>query len=150
MDLMRIAARVAVGPDAPEGEPAVMASWFEGGSYSPEDIVGGLPSHQGPVWAALYGFGWVITTQEPATLPPETPADGAGIADTWGEMQEHEDFGPGVAALRPYPSVAAFAADDDTVRFMCSYDDAEREGIAAALAEAGFDEAAAKAMTVDF
>lgn len=145
MDLVRIASRVA------SDDPPVMSTWFEGGSYVPEDIVGGLPAPDaGPVWASLYGFGWVVSFQDPATLTPETPVDGSGIVETWGEMLEHEDFAEGAKNLRQYPNAAAFAADDNTLRFMCSYDEAEREGMAAELEAGGYADAAARCLTVSF
>lgn len=162
MDLLRIAVRVAATPsavpedgggdmgEAKQGVPMKSdVSWYEGGSYSPEDIVGGLPQFDGPVWAGFHSFGWIIVDRDPATIADDEVLQG-DEERTWGEVKAHEDLKGGLEDMKPYPSMAAFAADDQTIRWMCSYDDAERDGIQEALLEHGWTEAAARVPDVEF
>lgn len=127
-------------------------AWLEGGGYGPEDIVGALDtSIQGPVWAGWHGFGWVIVDRDPATIGDGEEVDDCGVgATTWGSLKEHEDLKEALSDMKQYPSIAAFAADDQTIRWMCSYDDAERDGIQEELEREGLSEAAAKVQDVQF
>jgi hypothetical protein len=146
MSLERIAARVAAGP------VKVDVSIFEGGGYTPEDIVGSLPSSFSPLWAALTGFGWVYVNQNPATLSTDTPVEGAPFDEkTWGELLENSYVSdPDPPQFKQWASAADFAADEDVLRFICSYDESEREPMRAALEEFGFPEAAVKLPSVKF
>jgi len=130
-------------------------TWLEGGGYSADDMVGQLQQAQsitGPVWAGWHGFGLILVDRDPATIPDDavlSDDSGAG-ARTWGEAKADEDISPGIEAMREYPSVGAFAADDESIRMLCGYEDDEREPVREALEEAGFQEAADRVDEVEF
>lgn len=130
--------------------PKIDVTWLEGGGYEPADIVGSLGDpNQGPVWVGFHGFGWIITNVDPASIPDETPIDHV-VATTWGEAKAQEDLAEGIADMKQYPSIQDFAADDQTIRWMCSYEEEEREPITESLREHGFNKAADRVDAVEF
>lgn len=147
LDLDRIASRVAAA-----GPARVEVAIFEGGGFTPEDVAPGLRSDFSPLWAALTGFGWVFVDRDPATLSPDDPVVGAPFGEkTWGELLENSYVSdPGPPEFKQYASDQDFAAEDDTLRFVCSYDEEEREPMRQALEEAGLSKAAARLPSVEF
>jgi hypothetical protein len=128
----------------------VKITWLEGGGYTHDDIVGSLGDPTlGPVWVGMYGFGWVICTQDPATIPDGATLPDGGLFKTWGELKENEETGEACENMVAYESIQEFAAEEDTLRWMCSYQDEEKDEIEAALREHGFPLAADRIQDVD-
>lgn len=128
----------------------VKITWLEGGGYTHDDIVGSLGDPTlGPVWVGMYGFGWVICTQDPATIPDDATLPDGSLFKTWGELKENEETGEACENMVAYESIQEFAAEEDTLRWMCSYQDEEKDEIEAALREHGFPLAADRIQDVD-
>lgn len=124
-------------------EVKIDLTWLEGGSYEHADIVGSLGEpNQGPVWVGMYGFGWVITSQDPATIPDDAKLPEGSLFENWGELRAHEDTKEACENMVGYESIQDFAAKEDTLRWICSYEDEEKDGIEESLREHGFIRAA--------
>jgi hypothetical protein len=91
-----------------------MMVWFEGGYYTPQDVIRELPpSNSGPIWASIYSFGWVISFQDPSTIEPHTLVDGPGSAISWKEMVDDDEIGYAISNLKRYESTGEFVSTDE-------------------------------------
>lgn len=141
MDIEKMAQRVAAVSDGPV---KVDHSIYDNTDVSVEellDAVESLPS--GHLWVKMTGFGWLAVNKDPSTLSEDTPVEGgpvwsSGPEDTWGKVMANEYVAD--VSDKPfveYSSSGALMADEDFIRFICSYDDDNREELADLLRERG-------------
>lgn len=139
---------------------------FDNSDPTPEDLVGCLPRNDffhGPIWVCYTGFGWLVVDRDPQVLAPTTPAwtwntdlDAMNQdKSTWKEQFTDDPYvqeltSSGTAVFEKFDNVDEFAAADDTIRFICSYDDAQKPEIKQALSQAGFTKAAEHVDEVEF
>jgi len=134
------------------GEPRIEVAIFEGGAYTEHDVVGSLVTNMEPVWASLTPFGWAFMNVDPKMMAPETRMssdqaffDGKALES----ILSHDYVKLTPRDFKEYSSSAKFAAEEDTLRFMCSYDEKEKPAIGETLVEHGFTEAADKLPDVE-
>lgn len=144
MDIGSMARRVASGPARVELEA------FEGGGFSPEDVVAGLSSEMRPVWAALTDFGWLYVDRDPSSLTPDSPISGAQFGEgTWGELMENS-YVVGLQDFAEYASADDFASEEEVLLTVCDHEEEGREEMAEALRAGGLVKAAEALEALDF
>lgn len=137
MNLLRVAARVATGTQPAKVEMAI----YDNTRVSPEELVDEvLAIGFSPIWFAQHDFGWLAVSQDPASLSPETPVEGAPFGEgTFGEVVSN-GYADGMTEFRRCDSPEQALEDKGLLWWMTSGDQADQKGLAEALTSSGLAE----------